>query len=1811
MLGFKKRQQVITDRGAIELSKVRVGDKILAPNGFNVVEEVEKFSVADKNYLLSINGEYYHPDQSLMVNGRVEHAFAVVAGDFLTDEKGNQVVVREVVRVNPRFGEYKFTKLIISGDHLFFLNGNVAHNASRFWVGGTGTWDATTTHWSASTGGASGASSPTSSDDATFDASSGGGTVTPGASRQCANLSFSGFTGTYVTSTAVSIFGNFTAGTTVTFSGTASGFFNFSATTTGKTVTTNGKTMPGCTFNGAGGGWTLQDDLTIDTTTFGQGAVSHTAGTLNTNGKTVTCESFGGFSGSTRTLTLGASTINCTAMNASNITGLTFNANTSTINVTPNSTGAIWQSGNLTYNNVVITLPSTGITTYTDLSASTFANLTIAVSSGSRGIAISLSGTLTVTGTFSANGPSQNERVRLYSSVQGTARTISAAIVSISNVDFRDITGAGAGTWSGSSIGNALGNSGITTTTPTTRYWVGNGGNWNDSTHWSTSTGGSTGASMPLPQDAVIFDSNSFSSGAQTVSGNNVKILGGSIDSSAVTNSPSIAPTSNSELYGSLNLGAASHSGNVGIYGRSSPTISSHGNNCFGIIVNTFGSTLTLNDAANFNGTFVATLGTFAPGGFNITSTSATFNGATASLGSITWTLTGTSTIWSYSSGSVTASSVTLYSNNTSNTLTVIGGGGLTYGTLWFDRGASTGANNIQGTSTYGTIKDTGTAAHNIVFPNVTTTVTNFNVTGSAGNLISLTRTGASGTFTLSAASGLINCDWLSISNSTATGGASWFAGANSTNGGGNTGWIFSAGILFPSVSDSITVDDSSVTVAIQTGISVVVNDSIAVIDAATMQLVNLIPVSDSITVTDVPTTLMVDSINVFDSIAIAEAVQMQGVLFVSVNDTVAVTDAPTLQIVDQGAVVNDTITVSEFVALQIVDSISVNDSIAVTDVPTVAPLLIAFSVSDSIAVTDAPTIEIIDQGAVVFDAITVSEFVQMQLVSPLSVFDAVTVTENVALKVVDFISVSDSITVAESVTLQIVEEGAVVNDTIAVNEFVQMQLVDFISVSDTVTVTDSVTTTEPFVVVSVSDSITVGEAVTLVLIQQGDVVSDTIVVSESVTIEIIGYASVSDTVAVTDVPSIVEVNLISVNDSIGVTENVTMLIATRTFYWVGGTGNWDATSTHWALSSGGAGSQGVPTSADNVIFDGNSGGGTVTIQTAVAVCASFNASAFTGNITQSQNFNIGNATAGDFILGSGMTFTWVSGAIKLVTTKASASNIDLAGKTVGNFTINGNGASFVLQNDILASGALAFSGGAVDFNGYNATADHLSNGNTLTRSVNMRGGSITLTGTGAIFDAPAGTLTFLWTTGAKFVIANTSITAKTFAGGTNITYPTIQVSGAASAGTVTFSGAFTCNAFSFDPNANILFTSATTYTATAFFATGSLGNPITIAATTPTSAAIISIPTGIISCDWLVLTDNHATGGATFYAGGNSTNGGNTTGWIFAGAPLGINIVDTIAVTDVPTVVIVDLINVSDAIAVTDAPQMQEVNSVSVFDAVVISESVTLEIIEQGAAVSDTISVLESVTLKILDFVSVSDTVTVSESVVVEIIEQGDTVFDTITITESVNIQLVSAPNVSDTVVVSEFVKMQEVFLISVNDSIAVSEFVKLQIISSNVVFDTVVVGESVQMQEVFFVSVSDTVNVIDTATPSEVLYISVSDTVAVTDAPQMSILSHFSVADTVVVTESVVVAVNTHISVFDTVTVTESVSLNVQIHIVVEDTIVVQEFVRAGIFIPIVAFEGTVKLGWKFAGYTVVGYPDQNNVVSQALNKTIDLTL
>jgi hypothetical protein len=74
----------------------------------------------------------------------------------------------------------------------------------------------------------------------------------------------------------------------------------------------------------------------------------------------------------------------------------------------------------------------------------------------------------------------------------------------------------------------------------------------------------------------------------------------------------------------------------------------------------------------------------------------------------------------------------------------------------------------------------------------VTYTLDFFELSGTAGNLVTIDST-TNAAHTFSKSSGVVDADYLSLEYSTATGGASWYAGANSTNVGNNTGWIFTA----------------------------------------------------------------------------------------------------------------------------------------------------------------------------------------------------------------------------------------------------------------------------------------------------------------------------------------------------------------------------------------------------------------------------------------------------------------------------------------------------------------------------------------------------------------------------------------------------------------------------------------------------------------------------------------------------------------------------------------------------------------------------------------------------------------------------------------------------------------------------------------------------------------------------------------------------------------------------------------------------------------------------------------------------------
>ncbi|MGY3443704.1 hypothetical protein [Bradyrhizobium sp. USDA 4473] len=276
--------QVLTPSGYKSAASLARGDEVCAFDAatgapiINHVENIEPVDYAEWCRWWSIeetvppfawyriNGSLLlFREQSVWRNGLgVCHARDLVVGDVIYDDADHPVTIATIEEIEDNsLIWYRFD---IDGDHSYIVDSLTVHNASRFWVGGTGTWDlSATTHWASSTGGSSGASAPGSADAVTFDGSSGGGTVTP---------NFGG-TGTFQSI----VWGGFSSGT-IDFS-----VNNNNVTLSASSFALNGNGTATRTFRMGNGTWSLT------TTTSGVTAVwainQSTGLTFNANGSTI------------------------------------------------------------------------------------------------------------------------------------------------------------------------------------------------------------------------------------------------------------------------------------------------------------------------------------------------------------------------------------------------------------------------------------------------------------------------------------------------------------------------------------------------------------------------------------------------------------------------------------------------------------------------------------------------------------------------------------------------------------------------------------------------------------------------------------------------------------------------------------------------------------------------------------------------------------------------------------------------------------------------------------------------------------------------------------------------------------------------------------------------------------------------------------------------------------------------------------------------------------------------------------------------------------------------------------------------------------------------------------------------------------------------------------------------------------------------------------------------------------------------------------------------------------------------------------
>jgi fibronectin-binding autotransporter adhesin len=659
-------------------------------------------------------------------------------------------------------------------------------DSTRYWVGGTGNWN-DTNRWSTSSGGAGGADLPRSHDDVVFDSNSNATAYTATVNaitggNRCKALTIAGPASGNVTlagSTALFIHDDITlpaTGLTRTYTGA----ITLSGTGAGKTITTNGVALANnITVNGVGAEWALADALDMGIRT-----LTVTNGAFDTANYNLTCGFISSSNSNTRALDFGSSTISIVGTFTFGTTenaraALTFSAGTSQLNIND----FVGLSGNnQTFYNVSYT--NTGSGTYTINGSNTFNNLTVAGRTSVGIGALSLSADQTINGTLTLSaGTNATARTFVRSDTIGTTRTLTcAAVASLTDIDFRDITIAGAavsgGNLTGTRLGDCKGNTGITFAAGTDKYWnLAGGGSW-FATAWATSSGGAvSNDNFPLAQDTCLFEAGSPNSGNTVTI--NVSYNIGTIDMSArTTNTMTLGCTQTPSIYGNWTNGTGvtfSGTGTLTFAGRGSHTITSAGRTFTQqFTIDTPGGSVTLQDAfgTNISSTTALLLnsGTFDANDYIVTLSNGAFSSAntntrTIATGSGTWTVARSGTAWNTSNATnltITGTGTISFTSASAKTFAV---GTADYSSITANQGGA-GALTINSINSLANITNTysATGATTLNFGTTTQRVAAFTATGTAGNVLTIQGSSATSPCTLiHTGAGDISIDYVTI----------------------------------------------------------------------------------------------------------------------------------------------------------------------------------------------------------------------------------------------------------------------------------------------------------------------------------------------------------------------------------------------------------------------------------------------------------------------------------------------------------------------------------------------------------------------------------------------------------------------------------------------------------------------------------------------------------------------------------------------------------------------------------------------------------------------------------------------------------------------------------------------------------------------------------------------------------------------------------------------------------------------------------------------------------------------------------------
>lgn len=192
---------------------------------------------------------------------------------------------------------------------------------------------------------------------------------------------------------------------------------------------------------------------------------------------------------------------------------------------------------------------------------------------------------------------------------------------------------------------------------------------------------------------------------------------------------------------------------------------------------------------------------------------------------------------------------------------------------------------------------------------------------------------------------------------------------------------------------------------------------------------------------------------------------------------------------------------------------------------------------------------------------------------------------------------------------------------------------------------------------------------------------------------------------------------------------------ANSNFYWIGGSGNW-SDPVHWSFSSGGPpnAAKCIPELTNNVFFDNNSffaAGQSVNIDINPAACADMNWSGVLFNPDFAGTVSNNLKIYGSLIFSNNMTFSF-DGPVSFEAT--------VPGKTIaagglvfqGAVSFNGVGGEWALSEPVKFAKALILNSGNIITNNYSVTAGSFSSYNSNVRSLSLGNSVFEITGNGA-----------------------------------------------------------------------------------------------------------------------------------------------------------------------------------------------------------------------------------------------------------------------------------------------------------------------------------------------------------------------------------------------------------------------------------------------------------------------------------------------